>query len=254
MLNRIIVATLMILMLSANVYAADKENQDKLADPAAVPENKVAANNNNNNSSENIFEVHMGLNRAYDQEFIIREASAEEGLARFEGQRTSQMLVLSTSNLLSNSSKWNLIVEAGYSEIDLNLQKLNDGTRFDFGTRVSGRYYFIMPAFYYSTSDIVADTANEVGFRFGGGLGIADLDVAGSAVYTNPGSDQTVIHPVNVNRAGLMSRLFIEYHYKRLVVGLDASGASGFGDDDTPQEKEYSVIELSFNLGLVVTF
>lgn len=248
--------TLFLLLTAANANA----------ETASMPIADARANE----KSEPTPEIHnkgiLGISIGYEHNFVSvfmiedpNETDSESHVkAKFRGESSSPLLRISTGNLAPNDLHFQILIEAGYSEFELDKQFV-DGAKTDLGTSIEGKHVYIMPQLLYNTSEIGVHPNKENGLRVGGGLGIGFLQASGSAIYTDPKTQSSAnpdeIHTIDINSAGLSMKLFLEYRYYGLFIGTHFKYILANDDgNNTNSDYFYSLYDVGMSLGYSLYF
>lgn len=231
----------------------DKEEKPKkLSKPVPNTIRSIGVSIGYGNNFISSFEI--GNPDADDDE---KDGEENETRAMFDGSSSSPYLTITTGNLAPNALHWQIMIEAGYTEFELDKQT-RDGIEYDYGTSVEGSYTYLMPMLIYNTSAINTHPNKEVGLRLGGGLGIGRLEAKGTARYTDKttrtSTDPNKIHIIDVNSSGLAAKLFAEYRFYGLFLNstikmITASGVDAEGNNNT-----YTVFDMGVNAGYSLHF
>ncbi len=261
--------TLMLLLLSSQAYAKQLTSpgtQDNTKTPSTV---KPDAETNQKTDAPPKPEIYNkdtpGISIGYTHNittiFDIKNPNTGDPdyktKARFHDSSNSPYLTITTGNLAPNDLNWQIVIEAGYSQFDLNTQELED-KKINYGTSIEGSHTYIMPQIFYSTSGIGVHPNKEHGFRLGGGLGIGLLQAKGTAVYTDKATRESPnpneIHAVNISAAGIAMKLFAEYRYYGLFISTQAKIVLTNDSDEKNDKYVYSLAEAGLTLGYSVYF
>ena len=179
--------------------------------------------------------------------FGITDKSTDDEKATFVDIGNAPFIQIATSDLInSETSNWQLVIEAAYTDFEVGVQDDN-GTERDLGTSIDGKYFYVMPVFYYSRV-----SHDEDGLKVGLGAGLASLEANGTAIYTET-SDPTV-HTIAVDDTGLIMSATIAYHFSGFHARFRIIGASFLGSDKSGDNNNYAVGEAGVDLGYSLYF
>lgn len=214
----------------------DEEFQQKADSKIALAKPEVDTINDD-------FKIRLGASYLYDNELIVDRGNygfdfsgIDEGKMIAEKTTEGSLEIQSPHLYFTLRSKFGILFSSGYQGFEFDRQEINytdyeNGTIVDLGTRAEGELIYLTPMIFINPlRNVSVNQSLVIGF----GLGLSHIRAKGATQLTEPFySGSSVTRNYNINEAGLILKLALDYQWKNLFAGLffQSSVVSDNGDD-----------------------
>lgn len=175
---------------------------------------------------------------------VVRVSDNAEGKIVHRDEM-SYFLQYSTSPIYFSIQKTGLTFIFNISGFDADQQEIANDSFFDLGTRMDGRFFYVVPTAFYEWGDYTTGNYARIGIGIGAGIANFDGDVV---LTTSPANDVVQLEQTGTEITSATS-LIIEGHWRNW--GLTIQYAGPVYETD---EYQINVEDVSVNLGYQFVF